>query len=127
MALSKKPLKKAVTPPAKALPADALAALIELKNKFSQADIGRRLGVSGASLSNALGGKYIGNVDKLAERIRGELLNQTVPCPILGTVTTRVCQDERAKPFAATSPLRVLLWRSCKTCLHNPATKGSPA
>ena len=127
MALSKKPLKKAVTPPAKALPADAMAALMALKDKSSQADIGRRLGVSGASLSNAISGKYIGNVDRLAERIRGELLNQTVPCPILGAVTTRICQDERAKPFAATSPQRVLLWRTCKTCLHNPTAKGAPA
>lgn len=116
--------KKMITPPAKALPTDALAALKSLKTQMSQAAIAKRLNVSDATISNALAGNYIGNVDKLAERIRGELLNVTVACPILGTISTRICQDERSKPFAATSPLRVQLWRACKTCQHNPLSKG---
>lgn len=116
--------KKQATPPAKALPADALNALIALCAKTSQAEVAKRIGVSDGTISNAINGRYIGNVDKLAERIRGELLNVTVPCPILGSISTRICQDERAKPFAATSPLRVQLWRACKTCPHNPLSKG---
>ena len=111
---------KTGTPPAKALPADALAALKSLKTRFTQAEISRRLGVSDATVSSALSGKYIGNVDKLAERIRGELLNVTVACPILGQISTRICQDERAKPFSSTSPRAVQMWRACKTCVHNP-------
>ena len=111
-------------PAAKPLHADALAALVELKKHYSQADIARRIGVSEASISGALKGRYIGNVDALAERIRGELLNQTVACPILGQITTRICQDERKKPFHTANPMRVQLWRACKACPHNPATKG---
>lgn len=127
MASNKPTAKKAVTPPAKALPTDALQALIALRAKLTQADIARRLNVSDATISSALSGKYIGNVDKLAERIRGELLNVTVQCPILGSISTRICQDERAKPFAAaTNPMRVSLWRACKTCPHNPNCKGDP-
>jgi len=117
--------KKAHVPPAKPLPPDALAALIKLRETTTQADIARRLGVSDATVSAALKGKYIGNVDKLAERIRGELLSVTVACPILGEISTRICQQERSKPFAATSGQRVQLWRTCKTCTHNP--KGGTA
>lgn len=114
--------RKAATPPAKALPADALQALFRLRTTHTQAEIARRLDVSDATVSGALSGKYIGNVDRLAERVRGELLNVKVACPILGTISTRICQDERAKPFsAATNPLRVQLWRQCKNCPHNPA------
>lgn len=115
------------TPVAKPLPADALAALIELKVHHKQSDIARRIGVSEGTISNALKGRYIGNVEALAERIRGELLNQTVDCPILGQITTRICQDERKKPFHTANPMRVQLWRACKACPHNPATKGEPS
>lgn len=112
------------TPLAKALPADALSALIGLKKHRTQAEIAKLLGVSEGTISNALKGRYIGNVDALAERIRGELLDQTVDCPILGTITTRICQDERKKPFHTANPMRVQLWRACKTCQHNPQCKG---
>jgi len=112
------------TPVAKSLPDDALNALIELKQHSTQADIARRIGVSEGTISNALKGRYIGNVDALAERIRGELLNQTVACPILGEITSRMCQDERKKPFHTANPLRVQLYRACKTCPHNQANKG---
>jgi hypothetical protein len=122
MALNK---PKQITPPAKSLPADALQALQALTQRTTQANIARRLSVSDATISSALKGKYIGNVNKLAERIRGELLSATVACPILGEISTRICQDERSKPFAATSPLRVQLWRACKACPHNPTTKAS--
>lgn len=128
MASNKPAAKKALTPPARALPADALQALVALRAKLTQADIARLLKVSDATISSALSGKYIGNVDKLAERIRGELLNVTVQCPILGSISTRICQDERAKPFsAATNPMRVSLWRACKACPHNPNCKGDPS
>lgn len=120
MASNKTPFKSPLTPPAKALPDDALTALNKLKGIYTQSEIARRLGVSEGTISNAFKGRYIGNVDKLAERIRGELLNQTVACPILGEISTRICQDERSKPFAATNPMRVRLWRACKSCPHNP-------
>lgn len=109
------------TPPAKALPDDALAALRQFCNGAgTQTAAAQRLGISKSTVSNALKGRYIGNVDKLAERIRGELLSATVACPVLGEITSRICQDERSKPFHAANPLRVQMWRACKSCAHNP-------
>ncbi len=117
MALPKSPQK---TPAAKALPADALQALSAFCASGTQVAAARRLGVSEGTVSNALKGRYIGNVDKLAERIRGELLAATVACPVLGEITSRICQDERNKPLHAANPLRVQLWRACQSCVHNP-------
>lgn len=112
--------KPAKTPPAKPLPDDALSALRTLCSTTSQAAVARKLGVSDAAISGALKGRYIGNVERLAERVRGELLNATVRCPVLGDITTRICQDEREKPFHSANPTRVQLWRACKTCPNNP-------
>jgi len=112
--------KPARTPPAKPLPDDALGALQQLCKTTSQAVVARRLGVGDAAVSNALKGRYIGNVDRLAERIRGELLNVKVACPVLGEITSRICQDEREKPFHTANPVRVQLWRACQTCPNNP-------
>ena len=112
--------KPARTPPAKPLPNDALDALRKLCSTTSQALVARQIGVSDAAVSGALKGRYIGNVDRLAERIRGELLNLKVQCPVLGSITTRICQDEREKPFHSANPVRVQLWRACKTCPNNP-------
>ncbi len=117
MALNKKP--PTVTP----LPADALAALVAAKQHRTQADIARLLKVNEGTISNALAGRYIGNAEKLAERIRGQLLNKTVACPILGEISTRICQDERAKPFHTANPMRVQLWRACSSCANNPKRK----
>lgn len=114
---SSKPVK---TPPAKPLPADALEALRQLCATTTQAEVARRLGVSDASISGALKGRYIGNVERLAERVRGELLNAKVTCPELGDITTRICQDEREKPFHTASPMRVRIWRACQACPNNP-------
>lgn len=109
------------TPPAKPLPADALEALQRMcKPPSSQAKVAARLGVSDGTVSNALKGRYIGNVERLAERIRGELLNAAVQCPVLGEISTRICQDQREKPFSAHNPQAVRLWRACRVCPNNP-------
>lgn len=114
-------------PEAKPLPADALAALQLACKQSNQADVARRMKVSDGTISNALRGRYIGNVDRLAERIRGELLNSEVQCPVLGSINARVCQDEREKPFAAISSHRVRLFRACRTCPRNPKAEGGGA
>lgn len=118
--------KSTRTPTARPLPDDALQALRALCATTTQAQVARRLDVSEASVSGALKGRYIGNVDRLAERIRGELLNATVCCPVLGAITTRICQDEREKPFHSANPVRVRLWRECQHCPHNPKAGGQP-
>lgn len=119
------PSESTKRPPAVPLPADAMLALQNAcKPPSNQAAVARKLGVSGTTISTALKGRYIGNVERLAERIRGELLNYSVACPILGEITARICQDEREKPFSSASSQRVRLYRACQQCPNNP--KAAP-
>jgi hypothetical protein len=117
---------KSNTPPAQPLPQDALNALQELiKLSGSQAHAARRLGVNEGSISNALKGRYIGNVERLTERIRGELLNETVHCPGgYGQINRRICQDTREAPlWRFQNPYQRSLRLQCNQCVNNPKKK----
>ena len=82
----------------------------------SQSAIAKRLGVSGAMINTALKKTYSGRLDRLATRVKGELMGQTVACPVLGTITKRRCFDEQSRPYAATNAVRVELRRACPCC-----------
>lgn len=82
----------------------------------SQSAVGKRLGLTGSTISQVLAGKYCASTDAVEERVRGVLMNKTVDCPQLGELSAKVCLDWQAKPFAATNPLRVRMFKSCKTC-----------
>lgn len=85
----------------------------------SQAAVSRRLGVSGAMINQALHNTYAGRLDKLEARVRGELMRETLTCPVLGEITKRRCIDEQSKPYAPTNALRVELRRECARCPGN--------
>jgi len=93
--------------------------LAESCDASSQSDVAKRLGVSGAMISTALKNTYTGRLDKLEARVRGELMNETVRCPVLGEITKRKCVDSRTRRYAATNGLRVELRRACARCPNN--------
>lgn len=100
--------------------ADWIEALRAERDKTSLPRIAGRLGLSATTVHQILKGNYRGNVKRIEERVRGELLNQTVQCPELGEMNARQCQDWQAKPFAATNPTRVAMWRACRSgCKHS--------
>jgi len=85
----------------------------------TQAAVARRLGYRHSSVvSQVLAGKYRGRLDRVEARVRGELMRLTLACPVLGEISTRQCQDEQRKPFAATSHVRVALYKACRGCGH---------
>ena len=88
-------------------------------DRSSQAAVARQLGVSGAMINQALRNTYTGRMDKLEQRVRGELMNERVNCPVLGDITKRRCIDEQSREYAATNALRVELRRACPRCEHN--------
>lgn len=65
-------------------------------------------------LSQVLSGKYKGRTERLQRLVEGYYLGATVPCPVLGTVTRDTCEREQRRPFAATNPHRVALFRACR-------------
>lgn len=90
--------------------------LAEACDAGGQTAIAKKLGISGAQVSQALSNSYPGRLDKLEQRVRGELMNEHVRCPVLGEISKRQCLDEQSKPYASTNALRVELRRACARC-----------
>lgn len=82
----------------------------------SQTDIGKKLDVSGSLISQVLANAYIGRLDKIEAKVRGELMGATVRCPVLGEISRRKCMDAQERPRLATNELRVELRRACPRC-----------
>lgn len=87
--------------------------------RTSQRQVAKRLGVSAASISLVLSGQYPASTEALEQRVRGELMSECVECPVLGEIDRRWCLDWQQKPFAATNPMRVKVWRACRSGCPN--------
>lgn len=98
---------------------DRMQLLREKCAELGQAEVARRLGYSPAAINQALQGKYPdpSNILNRVEEIFG---STTVKCPILGEISLLKCSENRKRPFAATNPLRVQLYRQCKKCGGKP-------
>ena len=88
--------------------------------EFSQAEVGRRIGYSPSAINQAIHGNYQGDLTNLLTRVEEVFGQSTVPCPILGEITLGKCAENRKKPFAATNPIRVRLFRECQKCGGKP-------
>ena len=95
---------------------DWVDALADACDRSSQGKVAAKLGISGAAVNQVLANCYKGRVDRVAVRVRGEFMQQTVVCPVLGELSTRRCLDEQRRPFASTNMLRDLLNRACPKC-----------
>lgn len=74
---------------------------------------------SRATISGVLNNNYAASTDRIAERVRGELMNKTHECPVLGAISPATCQDEQVRPFAATNSTRVAVYKACRSgCPH---------
>jgi hypothetical protein len=98
---------------------DWVLALAAECDRTSQGRAARRLGISAAVVNQLLRGRYEGNVARMEERVRGELMRATCTCPVLGEISTRRCQDEQAAPFSVSSRLRVAIYRACRSGCPN--------
>jgi predicted transcriptional regulator len=98
---------------------DWLVVLAEACAASSQIKVARMLGCSPTVVNQVVHGKYPGDIDRFAERVRGVLLGATHECPVLGEISKRRCLDEQVREFAATNPARVQLWKACRApCTH---------
>lgn len=92
--------------------------MAEICDRVGQTATAKKLGVSTTVISQALSNTYPSPLTALERRVRGELMNETVRCPVLGDLTKRRCMDEQTKPYAATNALRVELRRACPRCVN---------
>jgi len=82
----------------------------------SQLAVAKAMNVSATAVNQALGRSYRGRMDLLEARVRGALMRSVVACPVLGDIPTNECMDHQRRKFRATNPLRVRLYRACKSC-----------
>lgn len=90
-----------------------------LKNecdKRSIRDVAQQLSYSRTSISLALKGRYPGSTERIRTAVEQTFHVPMVQCPVLGEIKREVCVDHQAKPFSATSGLRVQLFHACKRC-----------
>lgn len=92
----------------------------------SQNRVAQRLGVSASMISQALRGRYPGDLRALQQRVEGEFMGTVVQCPVLGEISARQCLDCQAMPFAATNAQRVRLYRACRSGCPNSQLGGEP-
>lgn len=99
---------------------DWIAVLREELQRTSLKVLGRKLGLSPTTVHQVLKGAYKGNLKRIEDRVRGELLNKRIKCPVLDMITPRKCQDSQKSPLLVTNPQRVQLWRACRSgCKHS--------
>jgi len=97
--------------------------LVELSQrceKTSQRKVAEDLGVSATMINQVLKGKYPGNLDALKIKVEGLYLNRRVECPVLGEVPIHECKANQERPFSASNPVRVQVYRACRAgCPHS--------
>jgi len=94
-------------------------ALREACDASTQAQIAQKIGMSPAVVNQILKGTYNGSLTNVQKRVEGALMGAVVDCPIGIDMPLNRCMEHQIRPFAATNPMRVQLFRACKTCKHN--------
>lgn len=87
--------------------------------EFGQAEVARRIGKSGATVSQVLSGKYTGNTDGILELIEAAFASTTIDCQVMGEVFLADCIDARRRaqmPFFPSSSQAAELHRLCPKC-----------
>lgn len=83
--------------------------------RTSQARTAERLGISEATVSQVLSGTYKADTLRIERRVRGELLGDTVECPVMYDVSLRVCQDmQERKASQAANPQALQCHAACR-------------
>ena len=95
-----------------------MEALKKACDETSQAEVARTLGRSPAQINQVIKGTYNADLTRIEEAVRGAFMHETVACPVLGELEKHRCQEEQKKTFIGTSPLRIQIYRACRTCPH---------
>ena len=99
---------------------DWVWALADECDRSSQRLTAEKIGYTCGTVNQVLRGRRrsesLGNVE---DAVRRNIMNAHVECPVLGEISLNRCLEAQARPFAATNPQRVQLWKACRTCHQN--------
>ena len=88
--------------------------------RSNQTLVAKRLGRSGAVVSQVLHNRYGARTTLIEERVRGLYMHGAVACPGIGgaALPTNECQDwrEKAGRFEMGDPNRTRMYRDCHAC-----------
>lgn len=99
--------------------------LAEVCDRIGQSACAKKLKRSSTIISQAISNTYPSPLTELEQRVRGELMNESVACPVLGEITKRRCCDEQQKNAdAPRNAMRVELRRTCPRCPNRLLKEG---
>lgn len=98
---------------------DWLAALRAEVARTSLRAVSKLIGRAPSTIKYVLDGTYGANTAHMQARVEGVLMNRKLTCPVLGEISPRQCQDEQSRPFAATNPTRIAVYRACRNGCPN--------
>lgn len=81
-----------------------------------QSSVARQIGWSATVVNRVLSGKYPGDVAAVLDAVVVNYGAERVECPVLGSLSRKECHEHRTRPFAATNPKRVRIWKACRSC-----------
>jgi hypothetical protein len=91
-----------------------LSALRQEVRATNQTRAAERLGLSEATVSQVLSGSYAAATTRIQRRVEGSLMGACCNCPVMGTVTTRVCQDVQERQLPIANPQHAQAWHACR-------------
>lgn len=100
----------------------------ECERAASQRRVGELIGYSAAVINQVLRNRYAGDLNKVAEKVRGRFMGKTVDCPVLEQIPRDACLAHQAVKLAdlGANPARARVWRACRGgCAHSLLPKGA--
>ncbi len=95
-----------------------VAALARACDAASLSEVGKRIGYSGAAVSQTINRKYGGDLAAVEKATCGVLLAQKVDCPVMGLLAANDCLANQRQGFSTGSRLSVQLAMACPNCAH---------
>ena len=97
---------------------DWVEALARASDDTSQNQVARRLGYSAPVVSLLLRRAYKGDLARIEELVRAELMQERRNCPALGEIRLAEClhHQDQAKNPGSPNPLRANMRRACHAC-----------
>jgi len=91
----------------------------------SQKWAGEQIGYSASVVNQILKGTYKGDISAVEQAVKGAFMNETVDCPVMGEMASHVCLENQKQPFSSINPMRVKLFKACRSCRYSNMRKTS--
>lgn len=85
----------------------------------TQRKVAAELQVSATMVNQVVNGTYPGSLDTIRIKVEGKYLNSCVSCPVLGDIPVNECLENQQRPFSASNPQRVKVFRACRAGCPN--------